>query len=221
MERHTVSRLIGAPPGYVGFDQGGLLTDAIAKTPHAVLLLDEIEKAHPDVFNVLLQVMDHGKLTDNNGKTTDFRHVVLLMTSNVGARDLGRRSLGFGDARVSGDAEREYKLMFSPEFRNRLDARIGFAPLSPATMSSIVEKFLGELSVQLQAKGVTMTVTDEARVHLAEKGYEPDFGARPLARVIQEEMKRPLGEELLFGKLEKGGHVTVDEEGGKLVFVFS
>ncbi len=220
MERHTVSRLIGAPPGYVGFDQGGLLTDAIAKTPHAVLLLDEIEKAHPDVFNVLLQVMDHGKLTDNNGKTTDFRHVILLMTSNVGARDLARRSLGFGDARVSGDAEREFKLMFGPEFRNRLDARIAFAPLSPATMSSIVDKFIGELMVQLQAKGVTMTVTDEARVHLAEKGYEPDFGARPLARVIQEEMKRPLGEELLFGKLEKGGHVTVDEEAGKLVFLF-
>jgi ATP-dependent Clp protease ATP-binding subunit ClpA len=222
MERHTVSRLIGAPPGYVGFDQGGLLTDAIAKTPHAVLLLDEIEKAHPDVFNVLLQVMDHGKLTDNNGKTTDFRHVILLMTSNVGARDLARRSVGFGDARSSGDAEREFKLMFSPEFRNRLDARIVFASLSPTTMSSIVDKFVKELAVQLEAKGVSMTTTDAARAYLAEKGYEPDFGARPLARVIQEELKRPLGEELLFGKLEKGGSVEVDydEIGKKIVFVF-
>jgi ATP-dependent Clp protease ATP-binding subunit ClpA len=220
MERHTVSRLIGAPPGYVGFDQGGLLTDAIAKTPHAVLLLDEIEKAHPDVFNVLLQVMDHGKLTDNNGKTTDFRHVILLMTSNVGARDLGRRSLGFGEARTSGDAEREYKLMFSPEFRNRLDSRIAFAALSPSTMKHIVDKFVGELAAQLEAKGVTMTVTDAARQYLAEKGYEPDFGARPLARVIQEEMKRPLGEELLFGKLEKGGSVEVDAADGKLVYLF-
>jgi ATP-dependent Clp protease ATP-binding subunit ClpA len=212
MERHTVSRLIGAPPGYVGFDQGGLLTDAIAKTPHAVLLLDEIEKAHPDVFNVLLQIMDHGKLTDNNGKSTDFRHVVLLMTSNVGARDLGRRAVGFGERRATGDAEREYKLLFSPEFRNRLDARIAFDALSPLTMASIVDKFLKELLGQLAEKKVTMEVTDEARVYLADKGYDPDFGARPLARVIQEEVKTPLGEELLFGKLEKGGNVVVDVE---------
>ncbi len=209
MERHTVSRLIGAPPGYVGFDQGGLLTDAIAKTPHAVLLLDEIEKAHPDVFNVLLQIMDHGKLTDNNGKSTDFRHVILLMTSNVGARDLGRRSVGFGDKRATGDAEREYKLLFSPEFRNRLDARIGFDPLSPGTMGSIVDKFMKELSGQLAEKHVTIEVTDPARTYLAEKGYDPDFGARPLARIIQEEVKTPLGEELLFGALEKGGSVVV------------
>ena len=212
MERHTVSRLIGAPPGYVGFDQGGLLTDAIAKTPHAVLLLDEIEKAHPDVFNVLLQIMDHGKLTDNNGKSTDFRHVILLMTSNVGARDLGRRSVGFGDNRATGDAEREYKLLFSPEFRNRLDSRIAFDALSPSTMGSIVDKFMAELSGQLSEKKVTIEVTDAARTYLAEKGYDPDFGARPLARLIQDEVKTPLGEELLFGALEKGGTVVVSAE---------
>ena len=212
MERHTVSRLIGAPPGYVGFDQGGLLTDAIAKTPHAVLLLDEIEKAHPDVFNVLLQIMDHGKLTDNNGKSTDFRHVILLMTSNVGARDLGRRAVGFGERRAVGDAEREYKLLFSPEFRNRLDARIQFDPLSPETMGSIVDKFMKELSAQLAERKVSLELTPAARTHLAEKGYDPDFGARPLARVIQEDVKQPLGEELLFGKLEKGGKVTIDAE---------
>ena len=209
MERHTVSRLIGAPPGYVGFDQGGLLTDAIAKTPHAVLLLDEIEKAHPDVFNVLLQVMDHGKLTDNNGKTTDFRHTIILMTSNVGARDLARRAVGFGAGRSEGDAEREYKRMFSPEFRNRLDARIAFDALSPGTMGSIVDKFMKELSGQLAEKHVTIEVTEPARTYLAEKGYDPDFGARPLARIIQEEVKTPLGEELLFGALEKGGTVVV------------
>jgi ATP-dependent Clp protease ATP-binding subunit ClpA len=221
MERHTVSRLIGAPPGYVGFDQGGLLTDAIAKTPHAVLLLDEIEKAHPDVFNVLLQVMDHGKLTDNNGKSTDFRHVILLMTSNVGARDLGRKAVGFGDARATGDADREFTRMFSPEFRNRLDARIGFNPLSPAVMTSIVDKFMKELAEQLVPRKVTLTLAPSARDYLAEKGYDPDFGARPLARVIQEEVKKALGEELLFGKLEKGGHVEVEAKDGKLSFVFT
>ena len=212
MERHTVSRLIGAPPGYVGFDQGGLLTDAIAKTPHAVLLLDEIEKAHPDVFNILLQIMDHGKLTDNNGKSTDFRHVIFLMTSNVGARDLGRRAVGFGERRAMGDAEREYKLLFAPEFRNRLDARIAFDPLSKETMGSIVDKFIAELKGQLAEKKVTLELTPAAREHLSEKGYDPDFGARPLARVIQEDVKTPLGEELLFGKLEKGGSVVIDAE---------
>jgi ATP-dependent Clp protease ATP-binding subunit ClpA len=217
MERHTVSRLIGAPPGYVGFDQGGLLTDAIAKTPHAVLLLDEIEKAHPDVFNVLLQIMDHGKLTDNNGKSTDFRHVILLMTSNVGARDLGRRAVGFGNLRATGDAEREFKLLFSPEFRNRLDSRIQFDPLSPETMGSIVDKFMKELSGQLAERKVTIDLTAAARLHLSEKGYDPDFGARPLARVIQEDVKQPLGEELLFGKLEKGGAVVVDAEDTEIV----
>jgi ATP-dependent Clp protease ATP-binding subunit ClpA len=161
--------------------------------------------------------MDHGKLTDNNGKATDFRHVVLLMTSNVGARDLGRRAVGFGDRRATGDAEREYKLLFSPEFRNRLDARIGFDALSPLTMASIVDKFLKELSDQLAERKVTMEVTDDARVYLADKGYDPDFGARPLARVIQDEVKTPLGEELLFGKLEKGGNVVVDAEDAELV----
>ncbi|MFO0669335.1 MAG: ATP-dependent Clp protease ATP-binding subunit ClpA [Polyangiaceae bacterium] len=218
MERHTVSRLIGAPPGYVGFDQGGLLTDAVAKTPHAVLLLDEIEKAHPDVFNILLQVMDHGKLTDNNGKQSDFRHVVLIMTSNVGARDLARRAVGFGAGNAVGDADREYKRMFSPEFRNRLDARIEFAPLSKETMRRVVGKFMRELELQLLEKNVIMTITEAATDYLSDKGYDPDYGARPLARLIQDEVKKPLGEELLFGKLEHGGSVSVDVKDGQLVF---
>ena len=225
MERHTVSRLIGAPPGYVGFDQGGLLTEAIAKTPHAVLLLDEIEKAHPDVFNVLLQIMDHGKLTDNNGKSSDFRHVILLMTSNIGARDLARRSVGFGDSfgrdRENTNVDREYKQLFSPEFRNRLDAKITFNHLSPDVMGHIVDKFMKEISQQLSEKKVTIETTDAARTYLAEKGYEPEYGARPLARVIQDEVKRPLGDQLLFGELEHGGHVVVDAKHGKLAFRFS
>ena len=213
MERHTVSRLIGAPPGYVGFDQGGLLTEAIAKTPHSVLLLDEIEKAHPDVFNVLLQVMDHGRLTDNNGKSSDFKHVILLMTSNVGARDLARRAVGFGAGAQIGDASREYNRMFSPEFRNRLDARIEFAPLSREIMRQVVGKFLKELDAQLTEKNVTFNVTEAATEYLADKGYDPDMGARPLQRVIQEEVKRPLSEELLFGRLEGGGICVLDVEG--------
>jgi ATP-dependent Clp protease ATP-binding subunit ClpA len=220
MERHSVSRLIGAPPGYVGFDQGGLLTDAVTKTPHAVLLLDEIEKAHGDVFNILLQVMDHGRLTDNNGKSADFRHVILLMTSNVGARDLARRSVGFGGGRNVGDADRELKLMFSPEFRNRLDARIAFNPLSKETMASIVDKYMKELEAQLADRKVEIVVDAAARAHLAEKGYDPDFGARPLARVVQEEVKRPLGDELLFGRLEHGGRVVVTMKDDKLAFAF-
>jgi ATP-dependent Clp protease ATP-binding subunit ClpA len=214
MEAHTVSRLIGAPPGYVGFDQGGLLTDAIAKTPHAVLLLDEIEKAHPQIFNILLQVMDHGKLTDHNGKQTDFRHVILLMTSNIGVRDLQRRSVGFGGPggadREKPDIEREYKALFSPEFRNRLDAKVQFRALAPETMRSIVGKFVRELGAQLAERKVTLELTDAAIGYLAEAGYDPDNGARPLARVMQEEVKRPLGEELLFGALEDGGHVVID-----------
>jgi ATP-dependent Clp protease ATP-binding subunit ClpA len=218
MERHTVSRLIGAPPGYVGFDQGGLLTDAVTKTPHAVLLLDEMEKAHPDVFNVLLQVMDHGRLTDNNGKSADFRHVILLMTSNVGARDLARRSVGFAGGKDVTGADREYQRMFSPEFRNRLDAKIAFDPLSRATMSSIVDKYVKELRLLLREKKVEIELTSAAREYLADKGYDPDFGARPLARVIQEDVKRPLGDELLFGKLEHGGKVTVDAKDGALKF---
>jgi ATP-dependent Clp protease ATP-binding subunit ClpA len=214
MESHTVSRLIGAPPGYVGFDQGGLLTDSIAKTPHAVLLLDEIEKAHPQIFNILLQVMDHGRLTDHNGKQTDFRHVILLMTSNIGVRDLQRRSVGFGEAdgreREKSGLDREYKQLFSPEFRNRLDAKIQFAALDPAIMKSIVGKFLKELSGQLAERKVTIELTPAAVEYLADKGYDKDNGARPLARVMQDEIKRPLGDELLFGRLEKGGTVTVD-----------
>ncbi|MBE7481259.1 MAG: ATP-dependent Clp protease ATP-binding subunit ClpA [Polyangiaceae bacterium] len=217
-ERHTVSRLIGAPPGYVGFDRGGLLTEAIAKTPHAVLLLDEVEKAHPDVFNVLLQVMDHGTLTDNNGKKTDFRHVVLIMTSNVGASDLARRRVGFGERSSAGQDDVAFKNTFSPEFRNRLDARIAFDPLSPEVMVKVVEKFMSELGAQLAERNVTLELTDAAREYLAEKGYDKDMGARPLGRLIQDEVKRPLGDELLFGQLESGGHVVVDYQAGKIRF---
>jgi ATP-dependent Clp protease ATP-binding subunit ClpA len=229
MESHTVSRLIGAPPGYVGFDQGGLLTDSIAKTPHAVLLLDEIEKAHPQIFNILLQVMDHGKLTDHNGRQTDFRHVVLLMTSNIGARDLQRRSVGFGGAgggdREKPDIDREYKQLFSPEFRNRLDAKIAFRALDRSVMKSIVGKFMKELSGQLAERKVTLELTEAATEYLATAGYDPDNGARPLARVVQDEVKRPLGDELLFGALENGGHAVIDVDGqgdkAKLTFLFT
>jgi ATP-dependent Clp protease ATP-binding subunit ClpA len=220
-ERHTVSRLIGAPPGYVGFDRGGLLTEAIAKTPHAVLLLDEIEKAHPDVFSVLLQVMDHGTLTDNNGKKSDFRHIVLIMTSNVGARDLAQARVGFGERGNAGDDDKAYKNMFSPEFRNRLDARIQFKPLDPSIMGSIVEKFIRELGAMLSEKNVTISVTEKAKKHLAEAGYDAANGARPLGRVIDNEVKKPLGDELLFGKLENGGHVEVDVVDGKVTFVIT
>src|SRR5262249_42246144 len=210
MERHTVSRLIGAPPGYVGFDQGGLLTDAIHQTPHAVLLLDEIEKAHQDLFNLLLQVMDHGALTDNNGRKSDFRHVVLIMTSNVGARDLSKRMPGFGAAERFGDTDEAFKRMFSPEFRNRLDAKIDFGPLDERTMSQIVDKFVRELGTQLEEKKVTITVTPAARAYLGKKGHDPMNGARPLGRLIQDEVKRPLTDELLFGRLAEGGSVEVD-----------
>ena len=221
MERHTVSRLIGAPPGYVGFDRGGLLTEAIAKTPHAVLLLDEIEKAHPDVYNVLLQVMDHGKLTDNNGVASDFRHVILIMTSNVGARDIARARVGFGDTTaVKGNEDKAYKDLFSPEFRNRLDARVRFNSLDPSVMGSIVDKFIGELDAQLKDRHATIAVTDAARTWLAEKGYDRDNGARPLARVIQSDVKKKLSDELLFGKLEFGGEVTVDVKDGELSFSY-
>jgi len=221
MERHTVSRLIGAPPGYVGFDQGGLLTDAIHQAPHAVLLLDEIEKAHPDLFNILLQVMDHGSLTDNNGRKSDFRHVILIMTSNVGARELSKRMPGFGGAggEKFGDTDEAYKRMFSPEFRNRLDAKVDFQPLDPRVMGQIVDKFLKELAAQLAERKVTIDLTPAARGYLAERGYDPMNGARPLARVIQDEVKRPLTDELLFGKLASGGKVTVDYVDKKLTFV--
>jgi ATP-dependent Clp protease ATP-binding subunit ClpA len=218
MERHTVSRLIGAPPGYVGYDRGGLLTEAVAKTPHAVLLLDEIEKAHPDVFNVLLQVMDHGTLTDNNGKQGDFRHVVLIMTSNVGAQDLSRGLLGFGNRDAQGNDSLALRNTFSPEFRNRLDARIAFDPLSPAVMSRVVDKFIKELGDQLSDRDVTIELSDSARAYLAEKGYDKSNGARPLARLIQDEIKKPLGDELLFGQLEHGGHVVVRADNGAITF---
>jgi ATP-dependent Clp protease ATP-binding subunit ClpA len=225
MEAHTVSRLVGAPPGYVGYDRGGLLTEAVAKSPHAVLLLDEIEKAHPDVFNILLQVMDHGTLTDTNGKPTDFRHVILLMTSNVGARELAQRTPGFAELAETGaprhlkdtDADRAVERLFSPEFRNRLDARLRFNPLSPKVMEQIVDKFIRELAAQLAERKVTIELTDAARQLLAEKGFDPTFGARPLGRVIEDAVKRPLTEELLFGALENGGTATVDAEGGEVV----
>jgi ATP-dependent Clp protease ATP-binding subunit ClpA len=221
MERHTVSRLIGAPPGYVGFDQGGLLTDAIHKTPHAVLLLDEIEKAHPDLFNILLQVMDHGTLTDNNGRQSDFRHVVLIMTSNVGARDLSKHLPGFGAGERFGDSDEAYKRMFSPEFRNRLDAKVDFAPLAAPVMLQIVDKFVTELAGQLGERKVTLQVSPAARAYLAKKGHDPMNGARPLARVIHEEVKRPLTDELLFGALADGGGVSVDLEGERLTFAYA
>ena len=218
MERHTVSRLIGAPPGYVGYDRGGLLTEAVAKTPHAVLLLDEIEKAHPDVFNVLLQVMDHGTLTDNNGKQGDFRHVVLIMTSNVGAQDLARGMVGFGNRDAQGNDSLAMRNTFSPEFRNRLDARIAFDPLSPSVMSRVVDKFIRELGDQLADRDVTIELAESARTYLAEKGYDKSNGARPLGRLIQDEIKKPLGDELLFGQLEHGGHVIVRAENGAITF---
>jgi len=223
MERHTVSRLIGAPPGYVGFDQGGLLTDAIHQAPHAVLLLDEIEKAHPDLFNILLQVMDHGSLTDNNGRKSDFRHVILIMTSNVGARELSKRLPGFGHPGGTefGDTDEAYKRMFSPEFRNRLDAKVDFKPLDPRVMGQIVDKFVAELASQLAERKVAIELTEAARAYLAEKGYDPMNGARPLSRVIQDEVKRPLTDELLFGKLTNGGKVKVDYVDKKLTFTTS
>ncbi|MEN9728430.1 MAG: hypothetical protein RL434_2796, partial [Pseudomonadota bacterium] len=209
MERHTVSRLIGAPPGYVGFDNGGLLTEAVHKQPHAVLLLDEMEKAHPDVFNVLLQVMDHGTLTDANGRKTDFRNVIIVMTTNAGAERLSRASIGFTLQDHATDAGEAIKRTFSPEFRNRLDAVIQFRALDPATIGHVVDKFLVELESQLDSKKVTLEVDQIARQWLAEHGYDPLMGARPMNRLIQEKLKRALAEELLFGRLVNGGHVLV------------
>jgi ATP-dependent Clp protease ATP-binding subunit ClpA len=219
MERHTVSRLIGAPPGYVGFDQGGLLTEAVVKHPHCVLLLDEIEKAHPDVFNLLLQVMDHGVLTDNNGRKTDFRHVIIVLTTNAGAQDMSRTSIGFTQSDNSSDAMEAIKRLFTPEFRNRLDAIIQFGPLSKLTIERVVEKLLIEVELQLEQKGVQLSVNDAARAWLAENGYDPRMGARPMARLIQDQIKRPLAEELLFGKLAEAGgqvQVSVAEDGQSL-----
>jgi ATP-dependent Clp protease ATP-binding subunit ClpA len=209
MERHTVSRLIGAPPGYVGFDQGGLLTEAITKNPHCVLLLDEIEKAHPDVFNLLLQVMDHGTLTDNNGRKADFRHVVIVMTTNAGAAEMARASIGFVASDNAPDGMEAIRRLFAPEFRNRLDAIVQFEGLDERTIQRVVDKLLVEVEAQLEQKGVALHVEDDARAWIAKRGYDPKMGARPMARVIQEHIKRPLAEELLFGKLERGGHAFV------------
>ena len=218
MERHTVSRLIGAPPGYVGFDQGGLLTEEISKHPHAVLLLDEIEKAHPDVFNLLLQVMDHGTLTDNNGRKADFRNVVLVMTTNAGAEDMSRRSIGFTPQDHSSDGLEALKKYFSPEFRNRLDTVVMFKSLLPETIAHVVDKFLFELEGQLQEKKVALVVDEEAKTWLAEHGYDAQMGARPMARVIQDHIKKPLANEILFGTLSQGGTVHIGVEGGELTF---
>ncbi|MDP3417916.1 ATP-dependent Clp protease ATP-binding subunit ClpA [Falsiroseomonas sp.] len=218
MERHSVSRLIGAPPGYVGFDQGGLLTDGIDQHPHCVLLLDEIEKAHQDLYNILLQVMDHGKLTDHNGKTVDFRNVILIMTTNAGASDMAKNSIGFGRDKRTGEDEDAIKRLFTPEFRNRLDAVIGFAGLSPEIVARVVDKFIMQLEAQLADRNVTIELSSAAREWLSERGYDPLYGARPLGRVIQEVVKKPLAEELLFGKLVKGGSVKVGLKDGTLVF---
>jgi len=220
MERHTVSRLIGAPPGYVGFDQGGLLTETITKHPHAVLLLDEIEKAHPDVFNLLLQVMDHGALTDTNGRKTDFRNVIIVMTTNAGAEQMSRTSIGFSLQDHSSDGTEIIKRTFSPEFRNRLDAIVQFKALTPEVIANVVDKFIVELEAQLEAKHVTITVDEAARAWLAKHGYDRLMGARPMARLIQEKIKKPLAEELLFGKLEKGGHVLARAINGEWVLSF-
>ena len=216
MEKHSVSRLIGAPPGYVGFDQGGMLTDGVDQHPHCVLLLDEIEKAHPDVYNILLQVMDHGKLTDHNGRTVDFRNVVLIMTSNAGASEQAKEAIGFGRDRREGEDTAAIERMFTPEFRNRLDAVISFAPLPKEVILQVVEKFVMQLEAQLLDRGVTIELTRPAAEWLGDKGYDDKMGARPLGRVIQEHIKKPLAEELLFGKLAKGGVVKVAIKDGKL-----
>ena len=216
MEKHAISRLIGAPPGYVGFDQGGQLTDKVDQNPHCVLLLDEIEKAHPDVFNILLQVMDHGKLTDHNGRTTDFRNVIIIMTSNAGAREQAKEAMGFGNARREGEDTAAIERTFSPEFRNRLDATIAFAPLSKDVISKVVDKFVLQLEAQLMDRNVTFELSKAAAEWLGKKGYDSKMGARPLSRVIQEHLKKPLAEELLFGKLAKGGLVKVGVKKGEL-----
>ena len=209
MERHTVSRLIGAPPGYVGFDQGGLLTDAVDQTPHAVLLLDEIEKAHPDLFNILLQVMDHGRLTDSNGKSVDFRNVVLIMTTNAGASEMTKQLIGFGRGQKTDADTDAIEKTFTPEFRNRLDAVIAFAPLETETVRLGVDKFIMQLEAQLTDKDVEIELDEAARNWLAARGYDATYGARPLARLVQEHIKKPLADELLFGKLIQGGSVKV------------
>ena len=218
LEAHTVSRLIGAPPGYVGFDQGGLLTEAVTKHPHSVVLLDEIEKAHPDVYNLLLQVMDHGTLTDNNGRKADFRNVILVMTTNAGAREVSRGSIGFTQQDHSSDAGEALKRVFTPEFRNRLDAIVQFAPLEKTTIKTVVDKFLVELQAQLDDKKVTLDVDDVARDWLADHGYDKAMGARPMALLIKDKLRKPLAEAVLFGELSKaGGRVEVTVENGEVV----
>ncbi len=217
MEKHSVARLIGAPPGYVGFDQGGLLTDAVVKHPYAVLLLDEIEKAHPDLFSILLQVMDHGTLTDNNGKKADFRNVVLIMTSNAGAREMSANPIGFGGG-PPGAPRQAVEKTFSPEFRNRLDAVIPFGALSEAVMERVVDKFIAELQGRLEEKKVTLALSPAARRDLARRGYDPVFGARPLGRLIQTEIGDVIAWEILFGRLSHGGHVQVGTRAGVLTF---
>jgi ATP-dependent Clp protease ATP-binding subunit ClpA len=218
MERHAVSRLIGAPPGYVGFDQGGLLTDGVDQHPHCVLLLDEIEKAHPDLFNVLLQIMDHGKLTDHNGKQVDFRNVILIMTTNAGASDMAKAAFGFTRSKREGDDMEAINRLFAPEFRNRLDSIITFAHLSPEIIAQVVEKFVLQLEAQLADRNVTIELSEEASRWLIANGYDELMGARPMARVIQEHIKKGLADEVLFGKLKNGGHVrvvVVKDETGK------
>jgi ATP-dependent Clp protease ATP-binding subunit ClpA len=232
MEKHAVARLIGAPPGYVGFEQGGLLVDAVRTHPYSVVLLDEIEKAHPDIFNILLQVMDHATLTDNNGRKADFRQVVVIMTSNAGSREMSAASLGFANAPAPGgidqrqrDAQSRSKAaierVFSPEFRNRLDAIVNFRPLTADVMETIVDKFIIQLEEQLAERRIAITLLPEARKYLAKKGYDPMFGARPLARVIQSEVRDRLTDEILFGALENGGTVTIGYEGDALAFAFA
>jgi ATP-dependent Clp protease ATP-binding subunit ClpA len=220
MERHTVSRLIGAPPGYVGYDEGGLLTEAVMKHPHAVILLDEIEKAHPDVFNLLLQVMDHGSLTDTNGRKVDFRNVILIMTSNAGAEAMGRSSMGFTTQDHSSDGMETVKKTFTPEFRNRLDAIIQFKPLDRKTIVHVVDKFIVQLEAQLEEKKVMLHVDESAREWLAQKGYDEKMGARPMTRVIQEHIKKPLAEEVLFGHLANGGDVHIFARNGEIELEF-
>ena len=216
MERHTVSRLIGAPPGYVGYDQGGLLTEAVVKNPHAVLLLDEIEKAHPDVFNILLQVMDHGKLTDNNGRQADFRNIIIVMTTNIGAQESQRASVGFVEQDHRSDSMEILKKFFTPEFRNRLDAVIQFNSLSEENVLNVVDKFLIELQSQLDEKKVILEADESARRWIARKGYDPKMGARPMRRVVQEHIKKALANELLFGDLVHGGKAIVKDDGNEL-----
>jgi len=220
MEGHSISRLIGAPPGYVGFDQGGLLTEAMNRHPHAVVLLDEFEKAHPDLFNVLLQVMDHGKLTDNTGRSADFRHAIIIMTSNAGSFELNRASIGFAPQSDHGDNSEAIKRLFSPEFRNRLDAMIAFAPLDAGTVRHVADKFIMELETQLESKGVTIEVSENARNWLARHGYDAQMGARPMAKLIQDSLKKPLADEILFGRLQKGGRVRVRVKGDELQLFF-